>query len=57
MRLAHAVLEGEATDSGMGPAYAREVVEKMHGQKMSSLPEHAKKKKRGSLAAIGARAR
>ncbi|HZT29710.1 MAG TPA: hypothetical protein VFA33_07505 [Bryobacteraceae bacterium] len=41
VRLAHAVLEGHATDSGMSPKYAAEVVGAMHGREMSSLPQHA----------------
>lgn len=44
VRLAHAVLEGKAKDSGMSQAYAQEVVSKMHGRKMSSLPEHLSQK-------------
>ena len=49
VRLAHAVLEGKAKDSGMSRGYAREVVQKMHGQSMKALPEHSRKpaKKRG----------
>ncbi len=45
VRLAHAVLGGKAKDSGMSKSYAREVVAKMHGRSMKSLPEHAKKKR------------
>ena len=43
VRLAHAELEGKAKDSGMSKAYAREVVNKMHGRRMTSLPEHSQK--------------
>jgi hypothetical protein len=42
VRLAHSVLEGKARDSGMSAAYAREVVQKMHGHSMSELPSHTK---------------
>jgi len=42
VRLAHAVVGGRAKSSGMSKAYAREVVEKMHGRSMKSLPEHTK---------------
>lgn len=41
VRLAHARLAGKAKSSGMSTAHAREVVQKMHGRKMSELPEHA----------------
>ncbi len=50
VRWAHAVLEGEASGD---KKFAAEVVDKMHGRKMSSLPERKKKthlfggKKRG----------
>lgn len=40
VRLAHAVLEGKARDSGMSRAYAQEVVSKMHGRSMRELPTH-----------------
>lgn len=43
VRLAHAVLGGHAKSS-MPAKVASEIVEKMHGRKMSSLP--AKKKAR-----------
>lgn len=43
-KLAYAVLGGNAKDSGMSKAYAKEVINKMHGKKMSSLPEHAASK-------------
>ena len=43
--MAHAVLSGHARQGGMGHGYAEEVVEKMHGKKMSSLP----KKVRGKI--------
>jgi hypothetical protein len=36
--MAHAVLSGKARQGGMGHAYAEEVVETMHGKKMSNLP-------------------
>jgi hypothetical protein len=39
VRLAHSVLQGDAKDSGMDPAYAKEVVGAMHGRKMASLPD------------------
>lgn len=42
VRLAHAVLEGKAKGSGMSRAYAQEVVSKMHGRKLGSLPAHVK---------------
>jgi hypothetical protein len=45
VRMAHAVLGGKAKDKGMGMDYAREVVEKMRGKSMKSLPEHKKEKK------------
>ena len=48
VRLAHAVLEGKARNSGMSSSYASEVVNKMHGRKMSSLPNHTKGSKRRS---------
>jgi len=41
VRLAHAVLSGQAKQTGMSKDYAREVVSKMHGKKMSSLPVRA----------------
>ena len=44
VRLAHSVLEGGARDSKMSTKYAREVVSKMHGRKMKSLPDHTKKR-------------
>ena len=44
VRLARARLAGKAKSTGMSVAYAREVVEKMHGRKMSDLPEHARPK-------------
>lgn len=40
VRLAHAVVEGKAKKSGMSRSYAKEVVNKMHGRKMGSLPDH-----------------
>lgn len=43
VRLAHAVLQGQAKSSGMDEGYAREVVSKMHGRRFSSLPRHTKK--------------
>jgi hypothetical protein len=48
VRLAHAVAEGGAR-SAMPPKVAREIIEKMHGRKMGSLPEKAatRKRKRG----------
>lgn len=42
VRLAHAVLEGKAKGSGMSKSYAAEVVNKMHGKHMGSLPKHKK---------------
>jgi len=51
VRYAHAVASGKARKGGMPPAVAKEIVGKMHGRKMSSLPEkshhssHKKKKK------------
>jgi hypothetical protein len=44
VRLAHAILEGKAKKSGMDRSYAQEVVGKMHGKSMASLPEHTKAK-------------
>lgn len=46
VRLAHAVLEGKARDSGMSRAYAQEVVDKMHGHDMSELPKKKRVKSR-----------
>ena len=40
VRWAHAVLEKKAKGD---TAFAKEVVSKMHGKSMSSLPEHASK--------------
>ena len=45
VRLAHAIMEGHAKNSGMSKDYAEEVVEKMHGKKMSSLPKKVTKVK------------
>ena len=45
VRLAHAVVSGDAKDSGMSKSYAREVIRKMHGKKMKSLPQHKKAKR------------
>jgi len=42
VRLAHAVAQGMARGSGMSKDYAEEVISKMHGHKMSSLPERVK---------------
>lgn len=42
VKAAHATLEG--ADTSMSQAYAREVVEKMHGRSLKSLPVRAKKK-------------
>ncbi len=52
VRWAHAVAEGKASGD---QAFAREVIEQMHGRRMSSLPEHAGKKKKAHL--FGARRR
>jgi len=46
VRYAHAVASGKARKGGMPPAVAKEIVGKMHGKKMSSLPEKSKKKKK-----------
>jgi len=46
VRLAHARLEGKAKDSGMSKKYAKEVVQEMHGRKMTDLPKHAGTKKK-----------
>jgi signal transduction histidine kinase len=43
VRLAHAVLEGTAKGTGMGKSFAREIVHKMRGKRMASLPQHVKK--------------
>lgn len=45
VRAAHATLEGAKT--GMSKSYAKEVVGKMHGKKMNSLPDHTKGKQKG----------
>lgn len=42
VRMAHAVMSGKARHGGMSREYAEEVVEKMHGRKMGSLPKHTK---------------
>lgn len=44
VRAAHATIEGAKT--GMSRKYAREVIKKMHGRKMSSLPERQAKGKK-----------
>lgn len=43
VKLAHAVLSGVAKNTSMDKEYAREVIRKMHGRKMSSLPKRARK--------------
>ncbi len=43
VRAAHAALNGEST-IGMSKDFARDVVQGMHGKKMSSLPERKTKK-------------
>ena len=43
VRLAHAVLSGQARSSGMSESYAQEVVSKMHGKKLGALPVHTHK--------------
>ena len=45
VRLAHAVASGYAKNSGMSSEYAHEVIDKMHGRKMSSLPTKIRPKK------------
>lgn len=45
VRLAHAVAEGYAKNSGMSTSYANEVIDKMHWHKMSSLPTKVKPRK------------
>lgn len=45
VKMAHVVLEGKAKQSGMSAEYAKEVISKMHGKKMASLPEHTKPKR------------
>ena len=57
VRLAHSVLEGNAKDSGMSRSYAQEVVDKMHGKSMSSLPAHASKKPARKNYRMGQKAR
>ena len=49
VRLAHAVLSGKAKGSGMSSSYASEVVGKMHGRRMSSLPNHTKQAMKNAL--------
>ena len=44
VRLAHAVLEGHAKSS-MPAKVAQEIVSKMHGKRMSALPEKKKARK------------
>ncbi len=49
VRLAHAVLEGKARSSGMSHAYAQEVVSKMHGKSLRTLPMHVKRSVRARI--------
>jgi len=44
VRLAHAVMSGTAKNAPMDRAYAAEVVDKMHGKQMSSLPKRVRSK-------------
>jgi hypothetical protein len=53
VKLAHSVIEGNAKDAGMDPAYAKEVVSGMHGKKMASLPPHAPPKNKGKKYKLG----
>ncbi len=46
VRLAHAVLSGQARDASMSRGIAREIVREMHGRRLSRLPE---KKKRSRM--------
>lgn len=46
VRLAHEVVEGRATESSMPVSAAREIIRKMHGKKMSSLPEKVSDKQK-----------
>lgn len=46
MRAAHATLEGKSNI--LPQSVAKEIVAKMHGRKMSSLPEKVGKKKKGA---------
>jgi hypothetical protein len=44
VKLAGAVLGGKAKESSMDKKYAREVIRKMRGKSMKSLPKHAASK-------------
>lgn len=46
VRAAHATLEGKSNI--LPQSVAKEIVAKMHGRKMSSLPEKVGKKKKGA---------
>lgn len=43
VRYAHVVLAGKAKKKGMDKATAAEIVDKMHGKKMSSLPKKVRR--------------
>jgi hypothetical protein len=44
VKLAHAVLSGSARDTSMPAKVAAEIVSKMHGRSMKSLPLRKRKK-------------
>lgn len=52
VRLAHAILSGKARKSGMPHGVAAEIVNKMHGRSLKSLP---KKKKKSTMRDLLAR--
>lgn len=46
VRHAHAVLSGSARKGSMSREVAREIVEEMHGRRMSDLPKRKRRKNR-----------